>query len=96
MHTCMHTHTYTQINFTQLLYIFSEPLSSTEMQLIRSSLIDNMNIDEPPFRQQLQTCIKHTVVRSRDTAIAALKANQTGESSTPLEDALGKLINTLA
>ena len=52
-----------------------------------------MNIDEPPFRHQLQKCIRHTIARSRDSALVSLKLTAAGKGDETLHTGIGNYHN---
>ena len=54
----------------------SEPLSEAEIDLLRSSLPYNMNNDNAPFRQQIQSHLRTVLVRARDSVLAVLKLSK--------------------
>ena len=50
-----------------------EMLSPHEMALLKQALPLNVNVDNAPFRQQLQAHLKTVLVRARDGSFVALK-----------------------
>lgn len=59
--------------YAELCLFLLEPLSDTEIYLLKQALPYNMNIDEPPFRQQLQASLRQALARARDGSLAELK-----------------------
>ena len=55
----------------------SEPLNEAEISLLQTSLPHNMNNDNAPFRQKIQSHLRTALVRARDSAISALKDPET-------------------
>ncbi|XP_017669552.1 PREDICTED: thyroid adenoma-associated protein homolog [Lepidothrix coronata] len=51
----------------------NQPLSSTEMQLLREFLPLNLNCDSSSFRQLLQAAVRKALVRLRDSSLAQLR-----------------------
>ncbi|XP_068269074.1 tRNA (32-2'-O)-methyltransferase regulator THADA-like isoform X1 [Nyctibius grandis] len=51
----------------------NQPLSSTEMQLLKEFLPLNLSCDSSSFRQLLQAAVKKALVRLRDSSLAQLR-----------------------
>ena len=59
----------------------SEPLSETEISLLQTSLPHNMNNDNAPFRQQIQSHLRTAFVRARDSVLSSLKDTKINPSA---------------
>ena len=57
-----------------------ELLSSREISLLTQALPLNINVDNAPFRQQLQALLKTVLARARDASFAALKESTSKRS----------------
>ena len=56
--------------------LVTEALTDSEISLLKRGLPYNMNVDSAPFRQQLQSSLRHALDRGRDGALAKLKTVQ--------------------
>ena len=56
-----------------LLQFLTEPLAEWELEALGKFLPVNMNMDNAPFRHQIQACLRHAMVRARDSSLAYLK-----------------------
>ena len=63
-----------------------ELLSPHEMALLKQALPLNVNVDNAPFRQQLQAHLKTVLVRVRDGSFVALKELKTKTSPKKNKD----------
>ena len=62
-----------RVNKKCLLKFLSEPLAEWELEALRKFLPLNMNMDNAPFRHQIQACLRHAMVRARDSSLAYLR-----------------------
>ncbi|XP_077643287.1 tRNA (32-2'-O)-methyltransferase regulator THADA [Lonchura striata] len=72
----------------------NQPLSGTEMQLLREFLPLNLNCDSSSFRQLLQAAVRKALVRLRDSSLAQLRGKAPrrsgpGEGAEQLTQAVG-------
>ncbi|KAJ7404326.1 thyroid adenoma-associated protein [Pitangus sulphuratus] len=72
----------------------NQPLSSTEMQLLREFLPLNLNCDSSSFRQLLQAAVRKALVRLRDSSLAQLRGKvprgtEPGQGAGQLNQAVG-------
>ncbi|KAJ7423775.1 thyroid adenoma-associated protein [Willisornis vidua] len=72
----------------------NQPLSSTEMQLLREFLPLNLNCDSSSFRQLLQAAVRKALVRLRDSSLAQLRGKaprgtEPGQGAGQLAQAVG-------
>lgn len=70
----------------------TDPLTSREISILKRFLPLNMNIDSPPFRKQLQTCLHSALVRVRDSSLSQLRqAARTGEQRSVPDDVISSI-----
>uniref|UniRef100_A0A8C3NTM2 Thyroid adenoma-associated protein homolog n=1 Tax=Cyanoderma ruficeps TaxID=181631 RepID=A0A8C3NTM2_9PASS len=72
----------------------NQPLSGTEVQLLREFLPLNLNCDSSSFRQLLQAAVRKALVRLRDSSLARLRGkaprcSRPGEGAEQLTQAVG-------
>nr|XP_032607205.2 thyroid adenoma-associated protein homolog isoform X3 [Taeniopygia guttata] len=72
----------------------NQPLSGTEVQLLREFLPLNLNCDSSSFRQLLQAAVRKALVRLRDSSLAQLRGKAPrrsgpGEGAEQLTQAVG-------
>ncbi|XP_064322676.1 LOW QUALITY PROTEIN: tRNA (32-2'-O)-methyltransferase regulator THADA-like [Phalacrocorax carbo] len=72
----------------------NQPLSGTEVQLLREFLPLNLNCDSSSFRQLLQAAVRKALVRLRDSSLAQLRGKaprgtEQGEGAGQLAQAVG-------
>ncbi|RMC05923.1 hypothetical protein DUI87_17468 [Hirundo rustica rustica] len=72
----------------------NQPLSGTEVQLLREFLPLNLNCDSSSFRQLLQAAVRKALVRLRDSSLARLRGKAPrrsgqGEGAEQLAQAVG-------
>ncbi|XP_066055457.1 tRNA (32-2'-O)-methyltransferase regulator THADA-like isoform X3 [Chamaea fasciata] len=72
----------------------NQPLSGTEVQLLREFLPLNLNCDSSSFRQLLQAAVRKALVRLRDSSLAGLRGKAPrrsgpGEGAEQLARAVG-------
>lgn len=73
----------------------NQPLSGTELQLLREFLPLNLNCDSSSFRQLLQAAVRKALVRLRDRSLALLRGKAPrrsgpGEGAQQLAQAVGE------
>lgn len=74
----------------------NQPLSGTEVQLLRKFLPLNLNCDSSSFRQLLQAAVRKALVRLRDSSLACLRGKAPrcsgpGEGAEQLAQAVGEV-----
>ena len=82
--------------------VLTDPLKPSEIELLKFTLPENMNVDAPAFRKQVQTCLHGALVRTRDASLSNIRCiarndriSPNGKTPDDVQASIGKQIFNL-